>query len=127
MAQLTTAEAAHLLGIAEAALHEWCTRNEGPAYTKTGRLIRYPDYEIERWIRERTIKTSVGAGIREKNENFKMWRRENGIHDNTLRKTTGSCWISSSSIPEDRGGPIMTHLHEVMTTKSRFRPNKTAA
>jgi excisionase family DNA binding protein len=62
MAQLTTAEAAHLLGIAEATLHEWRTRNEGPSYTKTGRLIRYPDYEIERWIRERTIKTSVRAG-----------------------------------------------------------------
>jgi predicted DNA-binding transcriptional regulator AlpA len=58
MAQLTTAEAADLLGIAEATLNAWRTRNVGPAYTKTGRLVRYPDYEIERWIRERTIQTS---------------------------------------------------------------------
>jgi predicted site-specific integrase-resolvase len=48
MAQLTTAEAAQLLGIAVATLNEWRGRNFGPAYTKTGRLVRYPDYEIER-------------------------------------------------------------------------------
>jgi len=58
MSQLTTAEAAKILGIAEATLNEWRIRGEGPAYTKMGRLVRYPDYEVERYIRERTIKTS---------------------------------------------------------------------
>jgi excisionase family DNA binding protein len=62
MAQLTTAEAARRLGICEATLNDWRTRNEGPAYTKTGRLVRYPDYEIERWIRDRTIQTSLRSG-----------------------------------------------------------------
>ena len=58
MSLLTTAEAAKMLGIAEATLNEWRLRGEGPAYTKMGRLVRYPDYEVERFIRERTIKTS---------------------------------------------------------------------
>ena len=58
MSQLTTAEAAKILGIAEATLNEWRIRGEGPAYTKMGRLVRYPDDEVERYIRERTIKTS---------------------------------------------------------------------
>ena len=66
MAQLTTAEAAKVLGIAEATLNDWRIRNEGPAYTKTGRLVRYPDYEIERYIRERTIKTSSREGTKRK-------------------------------------------------------------
>ena len=39
-------------------MNEWRIRGEGPAYTKMGRLIRYPDYEVERYIRERTIETS---------------------------------------------------------------------
>jgi predicted DNA-binding transcriptional regulator AlpA len=57
MAQLTTVQAAKMLGIAPATLSDWRLRNYGPAYTKTGRLIRYPDYEVERWIRENTNRT----------------------------------------------------------------------
>jgi excisionase family DNA binding protein len=58
MPQLTTAEAARMMGIAEATLNEWRIRGKGPAYTKMGRLVRYPDYEVQRYIRERTIQTS---------------------------------------------------------------------
>jgi excisionase family DNA binding protein len=58
MSQLTTAEAAKMLGIAEATLNEWRIRGQGPAYTKMGRLVRYPEYEVQRYIRERTIETS---------------------------------------------------------------------
>ncbi|MBV9501044.1 MAG: helix-turn-helix domain-containing protein [Acidobacteriaceae bacterium] len=58
MSQLTTAEAAKMLGIAEATLNEWRVRGQGPAYTKMGRLVRYPEHEVQRYIRERTIETS---------------------------------------------------------------------
>src|SRR5579885_61117 len=62
MAQLTTDEAAKMLGVSAATLNEWRVRNEGPAYTKMGRLVRYPDYELERFIRERTVQTSNRKG-----------------------------------------------------------------
>ncbi len=48
MAQLTNAEAAKLIGIAADTLNAWRCQGKGPAYTKTGRLVRYPDYEVER-------------------------------------------------------------------------------
>ncbi len=62
MALLTTAQAAKVLGIAAATLNEWRVRNEGPAYTKIGRLVRYSDYELERFVRDRTIQTSNRKG-----------------------------------------------------------------
>jgi excisionase family DNA binding protein len=58
MALLTTAEAARVLGVAAATLNDWRVRNEGPAYTKIGRLVRYSDHELERFIRESTVQTS---------------------------------------------------------------------
>lgn len=53
MAYLTTAEAAKLLNVKEATLVDWRVKGEGPAYAKIGRLVRYPDYEVERYGRER--------------------------------------------------------------------------
>jgi excisionase family DNA binding protein len=53
MAYLTTAEAAKLLKVKEATLVDWRVKGEGPAYAKIGRLVRYPDYEVERYGRER--------------------------------------------------------------------------
>jgi excisionase family DNA binding protein len=72
MPQLTTAEAAKMLGIAEATLNEWRIRGKGPAYTKMGRLVRYPDYEVQRYIRERTVETCYRKG-------FESEEREMGI------------------------------------------------
>jgi predicted DNA-binding transcriptional regulator AlpA len=63
MAQLTTEQAAQMLGISPSTLCDWRCRKFGPAYTKTGRLIRYPDYEVERWIRENTIHSSATEGF----------------------------------------------------------------
>lgn len=37
-----------MLGIAGASLNEWRMRGKGPAYTKMGRLGRYPDYEVQK-------------------------------------------------------------------------------
>lgn len=58
MSQLTPAEAAKMLDIAEATLNDSRMRGRGPAYTKMGPLVRYPDYEVQRYIRERTVETS---------------------------------------------------------------------
>ena len=55
MTLLTTAEAAKRLGIAADTLSDWRVQSRGPAYVKLGSLVRYPDYEIERFIRDRTI------------------------------------------------------------------------
>ena len=58
MSQLTTAEAVKMLGIAEATLNEWRIRGEEPTYNKMDRLVCYPEYEVQRYISERTIETS---------------------------------------------------------------------
>ena len=76
MPQLTTAEAARILGIAEATLYEWRIRGEGPAYTKMGRLVRYPDHEVQRYIHERTFQAS--QGLRVKNGRWEYRFKLNG-------------------------------------------------
>jgi predicted DNA-binding transcriptional regulator AlpA len=51
---LTPRQAAHYLGISEAALRLWRSRCEGPRFFKAGhKLIRYRRTDLDSWIESR--------------------------------------------------------------------------
>lgn len=50
MVLLTTTQAAEFLGISKRTLDGMRLSGRGPVYSKVGRLVRYPQAELERWI-----------------------------------------------------------------------------
>lgn len=50
---LTTKQVATLLGCTEAGLELWRKTEQGPAYLKLGRLIRYRQEDVEDWLRKK--------------------------------------------------------------------------
>lgn len=47
---LSDIEFAILIGSSEKTLRNWRARGEGPAYTKLGRLVRYPAAAVQSFI-----------------------------------------------------------------------------
>ena len=56
---LTPQGAAKLLGLAEQTLARWRVRGEGPRYQKLGGRVRYSATELERWVAERTHRSTA--------------------------------------------------------------------
>ena len=59
---LTTAEAAHRLGLSPKTLERWRWAGFGPPYVKLGRAARYDVREVDAWAAERSrSSTSASA------------------------------------------------------------------
>ncbi|HTN58453.1 MAG TPA: helix-turn-helix domain-containing protein [Protaetiibacter sp.] len=58
---LTAREAAKLLSTSEAALAQLRYRNEGPAYIKLGRAVRYRPVDIEAFIERSRVVTRFAS------------------------------------------------------------------
>lgn len=43
------------LNITEEALEKWRASKRGPAFVRVGRLIRYRQSDVDRWLREQTV------------------------------------------------------------------------
>ena len=50
---LTTAEAAHRLGLAKKTLERWRWSGDGPPFAKLGRAARYPVRQLDDWAEKR--------------------------------------------------------------------------
>ena len=58
---LTQREAAHLLRCSQRTLERLRVSGAGPTYVKAGRLVRYRDQDLEKWIACRVVgSTSEG-------------------------------------------------------------------
>ena len=55
----TTREVAEHLGRSEKTLRNWRSRSEGPAYTGSGRGVRYRWRDVEDWLRKQTIRPAA--------------------------------------------------------------------
>jgi excisionase family DNA binding protein len=51
---LTSQEAAEVLAVAPRTLEKWREREQGPAYVKLGRAVRYRYGELRRWLASHT-------------------------------------------------------------------------
>lgn len=60
-ALLTRPEAAAYLGVTVATLEAWASRSFGPTYIKVGRLVKYRQHDLERFLSSREV-TSTGDG-----------------------------------------------------------------
>ena len=50
---LTPAQAAEYLGVKTSTLRQWRYTGTGPSYSKiSARLVRYPQYALEKWLEE---------------------------------------------------------------------------
>lgn len=51
-------EAAAMLGVKPCTLRTWRSRppESAPKFTKVGRLVRYSERELQRWLQSRTLK-----------------------------------------------------------------------
>lgn len=52
--KLTTEEAAAQLGVAPKTLENWRSIGRGPRYVKVGSLVRYPQSEIDAYLKKNT-------------------------------------------------------------------------
>lgn len=52
---LTEEEVSRRLSISKAALRKWRASGKGPGFMRCGRMIRYIESELERWIEERIV------------------------------------------------------------------------
>lgn len=52
MRWLTPSQVSEKTGFAEKTLANWRSMNVGPPWRKIGRLVRYDEVEVERWMRE---------------------------------------------------------------------------
>ena len=50
---LTEKQVAQYFSISHRTLQNWRQRNQGPKYTKLGRLVRYIDQDVTAWLRTR--------------------------------------------------------------------------
>ena len=50
MPLLSPREAGDLLGISTGTLRSWRKRNEGPAWIRVGKLVKYDRNELEIWL-----------------------------------------------------------------------------
>lgn len=57
---LTPKQTAEFLGISHRTLESMRLKGEGPAYFKVGRLVRYPDSLIEKWLLSNRMGLSHG-------------------------------------------------------------------
>ena len=55
----TTDEVAEFLGRKVKTLQNWRSRGEGPAYTGSGRGVRYRWRDVEDWLRKQTIRPAA--------------------------------------------------------------------
>jgi excisionase family DNA binding protein len=55
----TTAEAAEYLGCSAAALRCWRKNGIGPRFFRAGRLVRYQEVDLDRWVESRSIPAKV--------------------------------------------------------------------
>ena len=59
---LTRTEAAALLGVKRSTLEAWAVRGGGPVITRVGRLSRYSEADLIRWMEaRRIIRTGIPA------------------------------------------------------------------
>ena len=59
---MTPRQAAHYIGVSDAALRLWRSRGEGPAYFKAGeKLVRYRRADLETWIQSRLSTAHAGV------------------------------------------------------------------
>lgn len=56
MTLLTPAEAARQLQVREKTLSEWRYARTGPAFIKVGRLVRYQQADLDRWIESQRVR-----------------------------------------------------------------------
>lgn len=56
-------EAAHYMGVSVSALRSWRTKrsNNGPSYTRLGRMVSYSVSEIDEHMRTRMVQRTLGA------------------------------------------------------------------
>ena len=59
---LTPRDVAARLGVTVGTLVDWRFKRVGPAYTKIGKLVRYPSDALAAWIAARTVKTVADTG-----------------------------------------------------------------
>ncbi|MGC2822973.1 MAG: helix-turn-helix domain-containing protein [Pseudolabrys sp.] len=52
---LTQREAAALLRLSQRSLERYRVSGDGPTYVKAGRLVRYREQDLEKWIANRVV------------------------------------------------------------------------
>jgi len=52
----TRIEAAEYLGLKPQTLAVWACRQEGPAYVKVGRSVRYRQIDLDDWLERQTVR-----------------------------------------------------------------------
>lgn len=56
-----TAEAAHYLGLATTTLNKWRIYGHGPRFVKLGRAVRYRKDDLDRYLADRTKRSTSEA------------------------------------------------------------------
>ena len=56
---LTPVELSEMLDVTLGTLANWRSYGHGPKYTKVGGRVRYPQTEINQWLKNRTLKRTV--------------------------------------------------------------------
>ena len=51
------AVAAKYLGVQPGTLTAWRHRGQGPVFIRVGRLVRYREEDLERWVTERAVES----------------------------------------------------------------------
>jgi len=56
---LTPRQVAERLGVQLQTLADWRFRHRGPIFLKVGRLVRYPETQLEAWLAEQLHKSAA--------------------------------------------------------------------
>ena len=62
---LPEVRASELLGLSSRTLQAWRARNEGPAFVRAGRAIRYRRRDLIAWIEANTVSSAGPAAARQ--------------------------------------------------------------
>ncbi|MCL6424352.1 helix-turn-helix domain-containing protein [Brachybacterium sp. JHP9] len=54
---IDTETAAELIGVAPKTLRSWRSAARGPRFIREGRIVRYREQDIERWLESRVVGT----------------------------------------------------------------------